>query len=279
MENFGYRWLRQAAGLSKKKTSWVAVAFSLLVSFVQRLFEHRLYSFVNDWLDARSGVFMNLSKEFLLWFIDHPIVWPVAIVGLLAIISWMETMRKSHLVLAEHESVQLPPVAVPQPEPRQVIRTEKPTHNVQCVGFKVISSDPFTIAAMRFQNVPTGKLMGKFERPRLRVVYYEQPTGQEIADMCPIPWWDEKDGITDISADGRDADIASYFEGKWTVNEENEPAEDFDSWHKLNSVEVPAGDIRIIATLSGAYNLRIPPVTGVLTLEENGNASFVQDVL
>jgi len=63
----------------------------------------------------------------------------------------------------------------------------KPQHNVQCVGFKAISDDPiFTIAALIFRNVPTGKLLGKFTAPRLRVIYYDNSTGLEIANMCPI---------------------------------------------------------------------------------------------
>jgi len=100
-------------------------------------------------------------------------------------------------------------------------------------------------------------------------------TGQEIADLCPIVWWDDKEGMTDISADGRNAQIASYFQGKWTANEQNEPAEDYDSWHQLNSVELPAVEIRIVAYLTGQYGaLSVPEVTGVMTLKEDGIASF-----
>lgn len=155
-------------------------------------------------------------------------------------------------------------------------RLVKPEHNVQCVGFRVLVDDPFAIAVLSFQNVPTpGKLMGKFEYPRLRVVYYEHLTGQEIADMCPLQWWDsEKDRPAEINARESHAVIATCFQGKWQASEINEPSEDFDNWHKLHSIDLPPGDFRIIARLSGAFNLSIAPVTGVLTLSEDGTASF-----
>lgn len=151
----------------------------------------------------------------------------------------------------------------------------KPQHNVQYIGFKFIHEGPFRMATLCFQNVPiAGQLMGKFERPRLRVIYYENSTGQEIADMCPVPWWDERDGITDISAQGRAAYIASYFDGKWTANEHNESSENYDSWNQLDSVELPMGEIRILALLSDEEGKRSSGIiSGILTLQGN-TASF-----
>lgn len=159
-------------------------------------------------------------------------------------------------------------------ETRKRLGLNKPQHNVQCVGFKYIECEPFKIAALRFQNVPVpGKLMGKFEWPRLRVIFYENSTGQEIADLAPVQWWDDKDGIMDISAEGRDADIASYFEGKWTASETY--SDEHTLQPRLHSVDLPAGDIRIIAILSGQHGaLPVPQVTGILTLGEDGTASF-----
>jgi hypothetical protein len=151
---------------------------------------------------------------------------------------------------------------------------EKPQHNVKFVGFKFIHDELFRIAVLRFQNVPIpGKLMGKFEGPVLRVIYYEGSTGQEIADMCPMQWWDDKDDVMDISAEGRDANIASCFEGKWSAYETYPDDDTLQS--QLHSVVLPAGEIRIIANLSGGQsNLPVVTVTGVLTLREDGTASF-----
>jgi len=155
----------------------------------------------------------------------------------------------------------------------------KPQHNVQCVGFELISDDPFSIAALCFQNVPTpGRLMGKFKYPRLRVIYYVNSTGQEIADMCPLQWHGTENGPNEITAEVSHAQIATFLTvGEvWRLFEVNEPSEDFDDWHKLHHIEVPAGEYRIISKLSGSYDpqLRIKPVFGVLTLREDGTASF-----
>ncbi|MGA3371792.1 MAG: hypothetical protein ABSC48_08540 [Terracidiphilus sp.] len=160
------------------------------------------------------------------------------------------------------------------PVPPVQSRLVKPPHNVQYVEFRIIESEPFVIAALRFQNVPIpGKVMGKFEWPRLRAIFYENSTGQEIADLSSIQWWDEKDGITDINAEGRDADIASYFEGKWTASETYSDENTLQT--RLHSVELPFGDTRIIAALSGGYsNSPDVTVTGVLTLGKDGTASF-----
>ena len=160
-----------------------------------------------------------------------------------------------------------------------LLKLVKPQHNVQCVGFKVISDDdlPLSTAALCFQNVPTsGKLMGKFECPRLRVIYYSNSTGQEIADMCPLQWTGSENGPNEITAEGSYAEIATFLtlSDVWRLFEVNGSPGDFDDWHKLHHIEIPAGEYRIIAMLSGSYDLHIPPVTGVLTLEKDGTASF-----
>lgn len=155
----------------------------------------------------------------------------------------------------------------------------KPQHNVQCVGFKVIADDefPLSVATLCFQNVPTmGKLMGKFEYPRLRVIYYANSTGQEIADMSPLQWYGTENGPNEITAEVSYAEIASFLTlaNVWRLFEVNEPPGDFDDWHKLRHMEVPSGEYRIKAVLSGSYGLNIPPITGILILAEDGTASF-----
>ena len=155
----------------------------------------------------------------------------------------------------------------------------KPAHNVQCVGFKAISDPPFTIAALIFRNVPNGKLLGKFRYPRLSVTYYDNSTGLEIVYMCPMLWWNQYEDVpAEIDASESYSQVALYCEGKWKAYELNEPRDD-DLYPKdrLNSVELPAGEFRIVAVLSGDYgSLSIPQVTGVLTLGKDGNASFVR---
>ncbi len=154
---------------------------------------------------------------------------------------------------------------------------DKSSHNVQCVGFKAISDPPFTTATLIFRNVPNGQLLGKFQFPRLRVIYYDHSTGLEIADLCPLLWWGQyEDAPSEIGASETYAQVALFFEGKWKAYELNEPREnDFHPKHGTNSIELPAGELRIVAMLSGEYrNLSIPQVRGVLTLKEDGSASF-----
>src|ERR1700733_5964760 len=118
--------------------------------------------------------------------------------------------------------------------------------------------------------------MGKFECPRLRVIYYSNSTGQEVADMCPLQWTGSENGQNEITAEGSYAEIATFLtlSDVWRLFEVNGSPGDFDDWHKLHHIEIPAGEYRIIAMLSGSYDLHIPPVTGVLTLEKDGTASF-----
>jgi hypothetical protein len=151
------------------------------------------------------------------------------------------------------------------------------------VGFKVFDedNDPFTVATLIFRNLPNGNLLGKFVCPRLRVIYYDNSTGMEIADICPMEWWnsDGENGPTEIDADEHYAEVASFFEGeaKWTAYALSEPLDGDDPYprKKLDSTPLPTGDLRIVAMLSGDYRkLSIPQVTGILTLREDGSASF-----
>jgi hypothetical protein len=120
--------------------------------------------------------------------------------------------------------------------------------------------------------------MGKFEYPRLRVIYYVASTGQEIADLCPLQWYGMENRPNEITAAVSHAQIATFLAVAevWRLFEVNEPSEDFDDWHKLHHIEIPAGQYRIVAKLSGSYDRQLPikPVFGVLTLREDGTASF-----
>lgn len=157
---------------------------------------------------------------------------------------------------------------------RKTLPLAKPQHNVQCVGFQTISSADFDLAVLSFQNVPIpGQLLGKFEYARLRAIYYDDSTGQEIADLSPLQWWDQESGIPEITAQGADAVMASFFkpEGKWKASE---LIDSEDVWHQLHSVELLPGKYKIVAVLSGSMAAQIPPVEGILTLGVDGTSSF-----
>jgi hypothetical protein len=103
-------------------------------------------------------------------------------------------------------------IALPAPKQGRLV---KPQHNVQCVGFNVFDDHdgtPVTVT-LCFQNVRSSpdQLIGKFEWPRLGVVYYDNSTGQEIGDLCPLLWWDSECRPEEINASVSHAIIASQF--------------------------------------------------------------------
>ena len=152
---------------------------------------------------------------------------------------------------------------------------DKPQHNVQYVGFQMFSDDDFITATLSFRNVPNGKLLGKFEMPRLRVIYYIQSTGEEIADMFPVEWWsDTGSNPMDIGSQEQYAVVGSFFNqhGFWKAVEQLEDDSSFE--YRLNSKQISTGSLHIRASLSSVTGLRIPPVEGILTLGEDGTASF-----
>ena len=131
----------------------------------------------------------------------------------------------------------------------------------------------FIIATLSFRNVPNGKLLGKFNEPLLRVVYYDLSTGGEVADMGRAEWWnEERNPLTEIGAQEQYAIVASLFKVDMMWNA-LELVEDEAVGLKLHSVKLPVHKLHIVASLS-AYSLRIPPVEGILTLGEDGSASF-----
>ena len=158
-------------------------------------------------------------------------------------------------------------------ESKKLTRQDKAEHNVQCVGFKRCSDDDFVFATLRFQNVPKqGKLIGKFESPSLRVIYYEASTGQEIADIKSLQWLESEYGPREVNASESYAILASYLQGTWKASEIYRDC--VYETRMIHSIDLPATDFRIIARLSGSNQMNIPDVHGVLTLGEDGTASF-----
>lgn len=160
---------------------------------------------------------------------------------------------------------------------------DKPQHNVQFVEFKQLDDDHFRAAALIFRNVPNGKLLGKFSAPRLRVIYYDHSTEIEIDDFYSIGWWGEEEGVEDISTAGRIAVVAAFFD-KWRVGGKDQLTslsleDDYGSPELGRSIELPFGEIGIVATLFGNYvDSPVVTVRGVLTLSADGSASFSKDV-
>lgn len=179
------------------------------------------------------------------------------------------------LALSQDKPTPKPLLPAP-PEARDI---PKPPHNVQCVGFKTISDSGFEIACLCFRNVSVpGGLIGKFLHPRLRVVYYDNSTGQEIADMCPLTWWgSDNTAPVEINAEGSCAEVASYsvMDEIWKAFEVNEDL-DYTGNDRLIVREFPAGEYRIVVKLIGFYQLHVPVFSGILTLLNDGSSSFTR---
>jgi hypothetical protein len=165
-------------------------------------------------------------------------------------------------------------LSLPAPAPQSTL--VKPKHNVEWVGFTLFTNDDFITATFCFRNVPNGKLLGKFEMPRLRVLYYDHSTGEEIADIFPTEWWSESGHIPpEIGTQERYALVGLFFRGDGTWKAvQFDDSDDLDSMYKVHPVELHAGAFHIKASLSGTNNVRIMPVEGILTLGEDGTASF-----
>ena len=221
----------------------------------------------------------------------------VILVGLILMaLAWLE--RKSERRRYAHSSLErddIQPIAathpaLPKPEPFRGTKSEGLGHNIQFVGFKLIQIDPglpdLALAALCFENILIpGKSLGNFRLAELRVVYRDFTTGEVIATAYPAKWHDSPDAPIDICADEkRCAIIASSLGSKWatdslievTINPELQYGPG-GTEYKRESVPLQLGRIKVKATLIGAHNLSIPPVEGILTLGEDGNASFVEN--
>ena len=165
----------------------------------------------------------------------------------------------------------------------------KPSHNVQFAGFKLFPLDPdlpdLALGLFCFENVLIpGKPIENFHSARLRVIYRDFSSGETIAEAFPARWHDSPDDSISICADeNKCAVIASCIGSKWTtdslIDVPINPALEYGfggSEYKRESIPLPLGRIKIKATLIGEQNLSLPPIEGILTLGENGHASFVR---
>jgi len=148
-------------------------------------------------------------------------------------------------------------------------------HNVQCLGLIGITEPP-QMLALCFENVLIpNEPVAEFESARLKVVYYNHPGGEEILEVFPARWCGTKEATINLGTKKMYAEIASYssFGSRWHAHQVVEMKT---GPNTLLIRFLPRGEIRIVATLIGEGNLSIAPVTGILTLEKGGSASFEQ---
>ncbi|MDE3187594.1 MAG: hypothetical protein KGM96_08755 [Acidobacteriota bacterium] len=143
-------------------------------------------------------------------------------------------------------------------------------------GFRQAGYSPKT-ALLCFQNVLIpGESVGEFRSARLKITYYDT-NDKEIAEIFPALWWGDSQAVAvDIGATTSCAVAASFLAGKWTACQVIDAPLNFGTENRLELVDLPIGQVNISATLIGEHNLSIKPIEGMLFLEKDGSALFVE---
>jgi len=148
-------------------------------------------------------------------------------------------------------------------------------HNVQCVG--VTTGEK--AAQIGFKNVEiTNQPIGNFREARLRIEYYSDSSGEEIAVVFPARWIGHDKGDIEIGPVTQSALLAFFTGENWkTIRFLDYPLGT--GWlDRIEYISLPSEKVKIKATLFGEHNISIPTVTGMLTLKADGSASFAQEV-
>lgn len=262
-----------------------------LLKEAEELLHDRMDTAINTWIDLHRHPAMIWQKTWLLWLLNHPVFWPVAVIcGILLFASlrdlfeWTDAARQVTASNPPKAIIAGSSLTISVPS-RTGFEASQSTHNVHFVGFNRIQIDPDspepTFAALCFQNVPiTGQALGEFRCARLKAEYYDAATGQKIAEVFPVRWHEFMQPTVDLSFVTRCALIASFIGNKWTADrmveiQPNPAAEyEFEPDYRPESTDLPLGAIRIVATLFGEKNVSIAPIRGILTLDQNGVVHF-----
>ena len=146
-------------------------------------------------------------------------------------------------------------------------------HNVQCLGVEV--EDISVIIS--FQNVPIpAEPVGEFKYARLCIEYMDGITGIGMVTVFPARWIEETyENSIDITP--RRAFLAAFYgvdPGKWRALPDVEGVSELSYQERVNGLPLRSGCLLVKATLVGEKNLTLAPVTGFLTLHDDGQASW-----
>lgn len=160
------------------------------------------------------------------------------------------------------------------PAPPVPLKPEPLKHNVQCAGV-----DAGEMAArIGFINIETpNQEVGNFHRARLKVRYSLAHSGEEVALVFPARWIGSDEDEISIEFVPRYAVLAVYIGNQWHGVETIEvftPQSECESYYRRELKPLPTAQLRIEAILFGEKNLSLLPFTGILTLEEDGAASW-----
>ena len=169
------------------------------------------------------------------------------------------------------------PIALPKVDILPLSAPEKPKCTVQCIG--VIAGEKG--AKIGFVNVEIPcQEVANFRKARVKVRYLLAASDEEIATVFPARWIDSDEDTVSVEFVPRYAVLAVYIGNRWHGVETVEiftPQSEIESYFRRELIPLPSGVLRIEATLIGERNLSLKPFTGVLTLNESGDASFLQD--
>ena len=185
-------------------------------------------------------------------------------------------LARSNLGNAESQAGNAIPAGMP-PQPSIVAKPSRLTHKVKCVG--VISGEK--TAKIGFVNVEIpDQEVGNFRKARLKIRYILAASGEEVATVFPARWIDSDEDTVSVEFVPRYAVLAVYIGNRWHGVETVEvftPQSEIESHYSRELRPLPSTQLKIEATLIGERNLSLKPFTGVLTLNESGDASFLQD--
>ena len=152
--------------------------------------------------------------------------------------------------------------------------TSKSPHKVKCLGVEAGER----AAQIGFINVETpNEEVGNFNRARLKIRYSLAHSEEEVALVFPARWIGSDEYEISIGFEPRYAALAVYIGNRWHGVETVEvftPQSEIESYFRRELRLLPSAQLRIEATLIGKNNLSLPPFTGILTLCEDGSASF-----
>jgi len=238
-----------------------------LFRFVQRICVHWGALVTGGFFIAALDIYQGTGHP-----LQHWVSWTVAgICAFLAVfLTWREQEQKIATLAARIQVLESPASSALGSHPER----EPTKPNVQCLGVEVGDGT----AKICFRNVETpGKPVGDFRGARLKVEYFLDSSGEEVATVFPARWIGYDQDAIAIDFVPRCAVLAVQIDIGWCALSTTEiPSENSEAGWKWNveRTALPAARLRIKATLIGENNLSILPVVGVLELCENGNAKF-----
>jgi hypothetical protein len=271
MPNESQRFLQSLRASFNRPLAWLIFFLGLIFWFIGELAKDRLISGVNRWIDVKAGKDpMETIHPYILWILDHPITWPVIVFAAILVHAYWRSIH--HAEFATELNAIVPSSPASQGTGR--IANLGPKHNVECIG--VIAGEK--AAKIGFVNVEIpDQEIGNFRNARVRIRYILASSGEEVALVFPARWIGSDEDEVSVEFVPRYAALAVYIGNRWhgvrTV-EVFTPQSEIESYFRRELMPLPSGALRIEATLIGEKNLSLKPFMGILTLGEDGAASF-----